>query len=367
MKLSIHRIFQFLTLIILVSYSGGSKIQWQAGTFIKPKENPILQADSTLTFFCPVNKRTIKWQKADVFNPAAIVKNNKVYLVYRCEDNPKASIGGRTSRLGLASSEDGIHFTKYKEPVLYPDNDEFKIYDYPGGCEDPRIVETEEGKYIITYTSWNQKLPRLSIAVSEDLIHWKKTGPAFKKAYNGKLLNTWSKSGSIITKMKKNKQIAAKVNGKYWMYWGEHGINLAWSENLTDWYPTLDEKGNLKLIVKPREHMFDSDLTECGPPAIITKQGILLLYNGKNATSDKASPDLPKGTYSVGQILFDVNNMEQVIERSDKYLIKPTLPHEISGQYQAGTVFAEGMVFFNRKWHIYYGTADSFVGVVIKD
>jgi predicted GH43/DUF377 family glycosyl hydrolase len=69
----------------------------------------------------------------------------------------------------------------------------------------------------------------------------------------------------------------------------------------------------------------------------------------------------------VGQILFDKNNMERVIERSEKYLIKPTLPHEISGQYQAGTVFSEGMVFFKGKWHIYYGTADSFVGVVIKN
>jgi predicted GH43/DUF377 family glycosyl hydrolase len=302
-----------------------------------------------------------------VFNPAAILKDDKVYLVYRCEDNPKAILGGRTSRLGLAYSEDGIHFTKHKEPVLYPDNDEFKIYEYPGGCEDPRIVETEEGKYILTYTSWNKRVARISIAISQDLVHWKKTGPAFKKAYSGKLLNTWSKSGSIITKMKKNKQIAAKINGKYWMYWGEHGINLAWSENLADWYPTLDEKGSLNLIVKPRDHMFDSDLTECGPPAIITKQGILLLYNGKNATSDKASPDLPKGTYSVGQVIFDVNNMQRVIERSDKYLIKPTLLHEISGQYQAGTVFSEGMVFFKGKWHIYYGTADSFVGVVIKD
>ncbi len=217
-----NKIFKYIISILLVSCSGTSKIQWQPTTFNKPKENPILKADSTLTFFCPVNKRIIQWQKADVFNPAAIIKDNKVYLVYRCEDNPKAILGGRTSRLGLAYSEDGIHFTKHKEPVLYPDNDEFKIYEYPGGCEDPRIVETEEGKYIITYTSWNQKVARISIAISEDLVHWRKTGPAFKKAYNGKLLNTWSKSGSIITKMKKNKQIAAKINGNI----GCIGVNM---------------------------------------------------------------------------------------------------------------------------------------------
>ncbi len=50
------------------------------------------------------------------------------------------------------------------------------IYDYTGGCEDPRIVETEEGKYILTYTSWNQKVARISIAVSKDLGELGKNG-----------------------------------------------------------------------------------------------------------------------------------------------------------------------------------------------
>ena len=81
----------------------------------------------------------VRWQRADVFNPGAIVKDGKVFLLYRAEDNPAAILGGRTSRLGLAESTDGIHFTKHPEPVLFPDNDAFSEYDYPGGCEDPRV------------------------------------------------------------------------------------------------------------------------------------------------------------------------------------------------------------------------------------
>jgi predicted GH43/DUF377 family glycosyl hydrolase len=41
------------------------------------------------------------------------------------------------------------------------------------------------------------------------------------------------------------------------------------------------------------------------------------------------------------------------------------LPHEITGQYKAGTTFSEGLVYFKGKWYLYYGTADSFVGVAI--
>lgn len=245
-------------------------------TFYKPVENPIISADSSLSFFCPVKRAVVRWQKADVFNPAAIVKDDKVFLFCRCEDNPAACLGGRTSRIGLAISSDGIHLNKYPVPVLYPDFDNFIDYDYPGGCEDLRIVATDT-KYVMTYTSWNRKVARLSVAFSKDLFHWEKKGPAFSKAYNGKFLDNWSKSGSIVTEMKNGGIIVAKIKGKYWMYWGEEFINLAWSDNLYDWYPLLDDKRELKKIIAKRKNKFDSQLTECGPPALITENGIMLL------------------------------------------------------------------------------------------
>ncbi|MFN8354676.1 MAG: glycoside hydrolase family 130 protein [Spirosomataceae bacterium] len=363
MNKTINSVLSLLTISIISVAQSVPAIP--VNTFTKPAENPILRADSSFIFFCPVKKTIVKWQKADVFNPAAIVKDGKVFLLYRCEDNPAATLGGRTSRLGLAESTDGIHFKKHPAPVLYPDNDDAKQYDYPGGCEDPRLSVTEDGLYVVAYTSWNYQIPRLSIAFSKDLEHWEKKGPAFAKAHNGKFLNIPSKSGSIVTKMKNGKQVIAKINGKYWMYWGELLVNLAWSENLHDWYPLVDEKSELKAVIRPRLKQFDSHLTECGPPAIITEKGITLLYNGRNRNGKGADPSLPEGTYSVGQVIFDVNDPEKVIERSEKPFIVPTLPHEKTGQYQSGTTFAEGLVYFKGKWFLYYGTADSFVGVAV--
>ena len=58
------------------------------------------------------------------------------------------------------------------------------------------------------------------------------------------------------------------------MYWGEHAIYAATSDNLIDWYPVLDEKNELMKIIQPRKGHFDSLLTECGPPAIRTKHGL---------------------------------------------------------------------------------------------
>jgi len=178
--------------ILFVLIFCGSKVfcqpEWRDSPFIKIRENPIMGADSTLTFFCPVRQQTVRWQRADVFNPAAVIKDGKVYLLYRAEDNPKAIIGGRTSRIGLAVSEDGIHFTKHPEPVLYPAKDGFEQIDQPGGCEDPRVIFSDEGWYVMAYTSWNGTTARLSIAMSKDLLHWEKKGPAMAKASDGKYM-----------------------------------------------------------------------------------------------------------------------------------------------------------------------------------
>ena len=331
--------------------------------FHKPAQNPVLGPDSSYRFLDPVSGKEVRWQRADVFNPAAIVRNHEVCVLFRSEDNPAAAIGGRTSRIGLARSTDGIHFKKYPLPVLYPAKDGFGKYDHPGGCEDPRIVQTTGGTYVLLYTSWNGKVARLSVAFSKDLIHWQKKGPAFLRADGGKFKDTWSKSGSVVTRMDHGRIVAAKIQGKYWMYWGEQFINLAWSDNLYDWHPLLDDSGKLRVIAKPRPKKFDSDLTECGPPAIITNKGIVLIYNGKNATNENADPALPKGMYSTGEIIFDPKDPTQVIGRSDTCFLRPTLPHELSGQYRAGTTFAEGLVYFKGKWILYYGTADSYVGV----
>ena len=342
------------------------EIQWMLG-FKKTDTNPIMTADSTFTFNDPISKKEVKWQKADVFNPAAIVRNDTVFMLFRAEDNPKAILGGRTSRIGLAHSTDGINFTKYPEPVFYPADDDFQQYDYPGGVEDPRVVETPEGDYIMLYTSWNKDVARLSSATSKDLKTWIKHGPVFRKTNSGKFLDIWSKSGSIVTELIGGRLIAKKINGKYLMYWGELFVNLAQSENGIDWEPTLDDKDELLHSFKPSLGEFDSHLTEPGPPALYTENGILLLYNGKNLQGEGASSKFPEGTYCGGQVLFDKNEPSKVIARLEEPFICPSLPHEISGQYKAGTTFIEGLVYFKDKWFLYYGTADSMVGLAIKE
>lgn len=361
------KIFVFALLSVFISCTQEPpQEKWLLG-FEKPEHNPIMTADSTYTFNDPITNESVQWQKADVFNPGAIVRNDTVFMLFRAEDNPAAALGGRTSRIGLAYSLDGLNFTKYPEPVLYPSNDEFQKWDYPGGIEDPRVVENPDGTYIMLYTSWNKDVARLSSASSKDLKTWKKYGPVFQKANNGKFLDIWSKSGSIVTELVNGRLIAKKVNGKFLMYWGELFVNLAQSDDGLEWEPILDDEEELLHVFKPSLGEFDSHLTEPGPPALYTENGILLLYNGKNLSGEGATNKFPEGTYCGGQVLFDKNDPTKLLDRMEEPFICPSLPHETSGQYKAGTTFIEGLVYFKNKWFLYYGTADSMVGIAIKD
>lgn len=362
-------IFTVLALLFLQSCKTTKQTQrWGLTDFVRPQNaGPVLTPNTESQFFCPMRGENVRWEESDTFNPAAVVKGDKIYVLYRAEDNSATGIGKRTSRIGLAESEDGITMNRKAEPVLYPAEDSMKVYDWPGGCEDPRVAQTEDGTFVMAYTSWNRKVPRLSIATSKDLTTWEKHGPAFAKAYEGRFKDIPTKSGSIVTELKNDKLVITKINGNYLMYWGEHHIYAATSTDLINWNPVLDEKGELKKLISPRNGYFDSALTECGPPAILTKNGILLLYNGKNSKGDNRDTNYTSGAYCAGQVLFDKGNPYNAIERLDKPFFTPSADFEKSGQYVDGTVFIEGLVYFKQKWFLYYGCADSKVGVAIFD
>ena len=336
---------------------------WTLLPFIKTDAaNPVLAPDSIAVFFCPVKKQSLKWEEKDVFNPAAVVRHDTVFLLYRAEDKIGKFAG--TSRIGVAWSTDGLHFTKHPVPVLYPDNDAEKIYEWEGGCEDPRIVEDEKGKYYLTYTGYDGDKARLLIASSTDLYHWTKHGHAFNTAYNGKYINEWSKSGAIVCKYENGKAIATMIKGKYWMYWGDTDIFLASSDDLVNWIPVETPEGKLLTVFGPRKGMFDSDLVESGPAAMLTGNGIVLIYNSRNVPA-KGRTTLAEGTYAVSQILLDKNDPAKVVDRMNTYFMKPEKDYEINGQVNH-VCFAEGLVNYKDKWFLYYGTADSKIAVAVK-
>jgi predicted GH43/DUF377 family glycosyl hydrolase len=336
--------------------SKDERTSWALYPFSKVHDaNPVLKAGDNM-FRCPLRDSLVKWDEKDVFNPAAVVRDGKVLLLFRAEDVIGKHAG--TSRIGLAVSEDGLNFKKAPEPVLFPALDDMKVYEWEGGIEDPRIVKSENGLYILTYTAYDGKLARLCVASSSDLTHWTKHGLAL----TGKYKDTWSKSGAIVASLHNDEIIAQKIDGKYWMYWGDTDLFMATSDDLIHWRP-LEENERLIPVMRPRPGYFDSRLVESGPYALLNKDGILLIYNGMNLNTG-GDPNLPAGAYCAGQALFDKRNPTHLLERLESNFLRPDQPYEISGQVNQ-VCFVEGMVHFNNRWLLYYGTADSKIAVAV--
>ena len=351
-----------------------TKTDWAFHEFTKVDSiNPILNPSSDLTFTDPIMASSSKWEERNVLNPTAVVKDGKVFLMYRAQD-----LNG-TSRIGMAVSDDGLHFEKLPEPIFYPDNDNMKVFEwsykkagldqispdstYFDGVEDPRIVESDTGDYIMTYTSYDGKTARLSIASSKDLISWTKHGLVLS---DEKYKDTWSKSGALVSELQNNKIIAKKIDGKYWMYFGDTNLFMATSTDLIHW-EVLENKESAKMIsvLHPRVGYFDSRLVEPGPYALLKDEGILLIYNSSNAANYN-DPSLPRFTYAAAQALFDKSQPYKLLDRTESYFIHPDKDYEKIGEVNE-VCFVEGLVFFKSQWFLYYGTADSKIAVAVSN
>src|SRR5712664_4699552 len=290
------------------------------------------------------------WESAGTFNPAVTFFRardankqdpGKFVMLYRAQDT------GGISRLGYAESTDGIHFTRCSEPVLSPETE----YEKDGGVEDPRLQKFGDTFYL-TYTGYNKKDAQLCLATSRDLLHWERKGvilPAYKGNWNA----GWTKSGAIAPE---------KIGGKYWMYWlgtaadKTDQMGLSYSSDLIHWSEATESP-----VLPRRAGHFDSRVVEPGPPPMLTKDGIVLIYNGAD----------DKLVYSTGVAIFDRKDPRKMLSRTDQPIFAPERDWEKIGQVP-NVVFVEGMVktrsaedvagswdyFFS-----YYGAADKYIGV----
>ncbi len=352
------KLIPFLLLVTLFSacYGGQKAVKGNAWMFKSIERldefNPLMEPDHKSEFLCPIRKKRVDWEEKSVFNPTAVYKDSRVWLLYRAQDEHG------TSRIGIANSRNGTEFRKNSMPVLFPNHDTMKDLESEGGCEDPRVVRREDGLYIMTYTAYDGKTARLCLASSRDLMSWEKHGVVLT---DRKYRNLWSKSGAIVCARDGNQIIAKKVKGKYWMYWGDTDLFIATSDDLLSWQPMVDKKGKFTRVMMPRPGLFDSRLVEPGPFALLQKEGILLLYNSANSASS-GDKTLGADTYSVGQALFSVKDPSKLLARPDKYLLTAERDFEREGAV-ANVCFLEGMVWMDGRWLLYYGAGDSKIAV----
>jgi predicted GH43/DUF377 family glycosyl hydrolase len=356
---------------------------WGLGPFKRSLSNPILSATNTSTFSDPMVGSVIRWEGLRTINPGAVLGPDGVtHLLYRA-----VGMTSSTSRIGLAWDDpDSRSFLRFGQPVIFPANDTQKANEWTGGCEDPRVIEmpadapdppgvppasertssssssssslgpvrADSGRrYLAYYTQWNRREIRLAAAFSRDLKVWVKLGPVCEPSAGT--------SGSVVTRVDPdtNRLVAAKIAGKYWMYvMRGFSIGVLSSVDLYDWQAV---PGSSSL--SPRPKLFDSYRVVPGPPAVLTENGVVLIYNGVNAVGSAADPSLGPGAISVGQALYKIDEPATLLDRAELPFLTPSRSNSYEFSQDGngnGTVFAVGMVY-DGSYTLYYGAGQAHV------
>ncbi len=287
--------------------------------FMRFKGNPIIAP-----------RPGVLWESFGTFNPAAIDVGNKTHILYR------AAATGNFSTIGYATSSDGFSIDERSDKPIYFPRADFESK----GCEDPRVMEIEDRIYI-SYTGYDGSTPRVAISSIS------------KKDFLAKKWSGWSMPNAITPSNIPNKDAAIlpeKVNGKYMVL---HRVN---ESICADYVGSLDfskEKIDKCIeIISPRRGMWDGGKVGLCTPPIKTKKGWLILYHGVSWST----------TYRVGAILLDLEDPTLVRARSAIPLFEPQEEYELKGVVP-NVVFPCGLVVRNQVAYMYYGAADSVVGV----
>jgi len=192
--------------------------------------------------------------------------------------------------LKIVSSKDGLSFQDNYKYVVITDGmgREDKNYDWKSFK-----VSKQENQYILTYQSNAPTSPQLSLAISSDLIRWKKIGK----------LDNLRETGAIVPNYQYEEQ--------YVMYFGEKNIKLAYTTDLQNWQ-VLD-----KPILEPRAKYFDDTKLEIG--SVYERDGhILLLYYVKDIVDTLE-------WYVVGAAIFDKKDPTKLLWRSEYPIWQPSI------------------------------------------
>jgi beta-1,4-mannooligosaccharide/beta-1,4-mannosyl-N-acetylglucosamine phosphorylase len=280
---------------------------------------------------------------SSVFNPGAVLYRDDVVLMLRVQNR------GRETFFLTARSRDGIHFNV--DPTIVRLEGLERVRETIYHVYDARITRFGD-EYFLMFALDMDSGCRLGLAATSDFKTFEfrgivsendtRNGVLFPEKIHGKYLrlerpNTVSLQGGPVS------------GSSIWL--GE-------SEDLLTWKPVSE-------IVTGRFHYWD-ELIGPGAPPIKTRYGWLCIYHG--VATHFASSNI----YQAGIFVLDLENPSRVLGRSRQNILEPRELYELTGQVSnvvfpsgavAREVDAEGFVSLDSDIFVYYGAADTCIGL----
>ena len=326
-----------------------------------------------------------------VLNPAAARgRDGQLYLF------PRMVAPGNFSRIGIAR----VLFDETGDPVgvdrlgiaLQPEAS-YELRPDGGGCEDPRITFIEPlDRYVMTYTAFSSRGPRIALAISEDLFHWERMGLAIFMPYQVLDFDDIDNKDALLFPV-----AVSDPQGRPAMALIHRPLFPGTSPNETRRVRCPRAVDTLRESIWISYHSLENEICDkhhhlChfdsherlaapmaaweelkiggGTPPILTPDGWLLLYHGVSVAPDN-TPPAHKLRYSAGLFVLSEQRLSCIRYRSPEPVLTPVLPEEREGAV-ANVVFPTAIdrrddLGQPSRFDVYYGMADNRIGVARLD
>ena len=320
-----------------------------------------------------------------VLNPAAgVTPDGRVHLL------PRVVAKGNVSRVGLAEVvvEGGVPVGVVRSGIVLAPDETWERGVGHGGVEDPRVTYIDRlGVHVMTYVAFGPLGPRIAIAVSSDLEHWRRLGPlhfAFEPEWSVDL-NLYPNKDAVFfpepVPGPGGEPCYAMLHRPMWRpSWLGLADSLPPPVELPDerpgiWisYVSADAaEADIRALTGLRSHRcvalpefgYESAKIGAGPPPIRVPEGWLLIHHGVEGDVDAGfDPTVPQNAvYRAGAMLLDADDPARVLERGSEALLEPANDDERSGTV-ANVVFPTAIVDIDARQFVFYGMADARIGV----
>lgn len=294
------------------------------------EKNPILEA------------KDIPYDATLIFNAGVVKHQGKYIMVFRNDYNytKQGPFGFEGTNLGLAFSEDGIHWEVQKKPCFTLHNEEIiRAYDprltvIDGVCHMCFAVDTRHGI-------------RGGIATTEDF-----------ETFDIKHMTAPDNRNMVL--------FPEKIDGKYvrlerpFTVYSRGGADrfdmwISKSKDLVYW-------GESELLLAVEDVPFANDKIGPAAPPIKTEYGWLTTFHSVDIDQSRGKNGWEnswKKRYMAGIMLLDLKEPTKVIGMCKEPLLQPEAGYERDG-FRNDVIFPGGMILEeNGEVKIYYGAADT--------
>ncbi|MFD0525356.1 glycoside hydrolase family 130 protein [Paractinoplanes durhamensis] len=306
---------------------------------------------------------------------------------------PRLVAAGNVSRIGLAEVEirDGVPVGVHRRGVVLAPDEGWERGRASAGVEDPRTTWVPSlGQHVMTYVAFGPLGPRLALAVSADLTHWRRLGPV-QFGYQPGLdtdLNLFPNKDAVFfpepVPGPGGEPCYAMLHRPMWdLGWVRPGEGVHLPAGITDerpgiwisYLPVAEVAADITALVRPRDHRcvatprypYEKVKIGAGPPPLRVPEGWLLLHHGAVGYVPPGwDPTGQDVTYAAGAMILDPADPARVLSRTAEPILVPETADERSGTVPK-VVFPTAIEQVDGVHYVFYGMADTKIGVARLD